>query len=75
MTNSVREDGVRGGSPEKAHGMKTPRGWDPMSALRRSIMLDLALIQKRARLAESVKKKRKKKGGRGPSAGSGHGGA
>ncbi len=39
------------GRIEKARGMKTPRGWDPMSALRRSIMLDLALMKKRARLA------------------------
>ncbi len=37
-----------------------------MSALRWIMMLDLALIQKRARLAESIKKKRKKKGGKGP---------
>ncbi len=59
------------GRVEKARGMKTPRGWDPMSALRRSMKLDLALIQKRARLAESIKKKRKKKGGRG---GKGRGG-
>ncbi len=51
------------GKIEKVRGMKTPRGWDPMSALRRSIMLDLALIQKRARLARSIEKKRKKKGG------------
>ena len=36
-----------------------------MSALRRSIMLDLALMKKRARLARSIEKKRKKKGGRG----------
>ena len=63
------------GKIEKAHGMKTPRGWDPMSALRRSIMLDLALMKKRARLARSIEKKRKKKGGRSPSAGSGQGGA
>ncbi len=44
-----------------------------MSALRRSMKLDLALMKKRARLARSIEKKRKKKGGRGPSAGSGRG--
>ncbi len=36
-----------------------------MSTLRRIMNLDLALIRKRARLAGSIEKKRKKKGGRG----------
>ncbi len=39
------------GKIEKARGMKTPRGWDPMPALRGSMKRDLALMKRRARLA------------------------